>query len=257
MAFKQFSDVRETSTTGGTGNQVLAGKFDNSYFEWSDRYSDQDTFFYCMKQGTSREIGLGTWNSGADSITRTQVYKSTNSNNLVNFTNGQTIDMFVTEIAPSDLDAAGLALITAASVSSASSTVAGRIEIADATEMEAGSAADRAVPPSLQHRHPGHPKAWCRFNGSGTPAFTESYNCSSITDNGTGDWTINLTTSFAGSTPAAIASLSGTNSSGLNDATINVFTASASAVRIRVHDVGAAALADADGVAMVAFGDQT
>lgn len=114
MAFKLFSDVRETSTTGGTGNQVLAGAFDASYFAFSTRYADGDTFFYVMKQGTSREIGKGTYNAGANSISRTQVYKSTNSNNLVNFTAAQTIDIFVCEIAPDDLDAAGLALIAAA-----------------------------------------------------------------------------------------------------------------------------------------------
>lgn len=41
-------------------------------------------------------------------------------------------------------------------------------------------------------------KAWGTFNGSGTPAFADSYNMdSSITDNGTGDYTISFTTDFA------------------------------------------------------------
>lgn len=113
MAFKIFSDVRETSITGGTGNQVLAGVFDASYFAFGSagRYANTDTFFYCMRQGVLREIGFGTYNSGANSISRTQVYKSTNANALVNFTNGQTIDIFTTLIAPQDLDAAGLALL--------------------------------------------------------------------------------------------------------------------------------------------------
>jgi hypothetical protein len=37
-------------------------------------------------------------------------------------------------------------------------------------------------------------KAWVNFNGTGTVAIKESYNVSSITDNGTGDYTVNFTT---------------------------------------------------------------
>ena len=35
-------------------------------------------------------------------------------------------------------------------------------------------------------------KAWVNFNGRGTVAIRSSYNVSSITDNGTGDYTVNL-----------------------------------------------------------------
>lgn len=114
MAFKLYSDVRETSATGGTGDQVLAGAFDPSYFRFGDRYANSDTFFYCMKQGTAREVGLGTRVTSGDKISRTKVYKSTNSDNLVNFANGQTIDIFVTFVAPDDLDATGKALLAMA-----------------------------------------------------------------------------------------------------------------------------------------------
>jgi hypothetical protein len=36
-------------------------------------------------------------------------------------------------------------------------------------------------------------KAWVNFNGTGTPAIRASFNVSSITDNGTGDYTVNFT----------------------------------------------------------------
>jgi len=39
----------------------------------------------------------------------------------------------------------------------------------------------------------GSAKAWVNFNGTGTVAIRASYNVSSITDNGTGDYTINFT----------------------------------------------------------------
>jgi hypothetical protein len=36
-------------------------------------------------------------------------------------------------------------------------------------------------------------KAWVNFNGTGTVAIRASYNVSSITDNGTGEYTVNFT----------------------------------------------------------------
>lgn len=40
-------------------------------------------------------------------------------------------------------------------------------------------------------------KAWVNFNGTGTVAIRASYNVSSITDNGTGDYTVNFATALA------------------------------------------------------------
>jgi hypothetical protein len=48
-------------------------------------------------------------------------------------------------------------------------------------------------------------KAWVNFNGSATVAIRGSYNVSSITDNGTGDYTVNFTTAM----PDANYSISG------------------------------------------------
>ena len=43
----------------------------------------------------------------------------------------------------------------------------------------------------------GSAKAWVNFNGTGTVAIRASYNVSSITDNGTGDYTVNFTSALA------------------------------------------------------------
>jgi hypothetical protein len=43
----------------------------------------------------------------------------------------------------------------------------------------------------------GSAKAWVNFNGTGTVAIRASYNVTSITDNGTGDYTVNFTNAFA------------------------------------------------------------
>jgi hypothetical protein len=44
---------------------------------------------------------------------------------------------------------------------------------------------------------PNTAKAWVNFNGTGTVAIRAQYNVSSITDNGTGDYTVNFTTALA------------------------------------------------------------
>lgn len=43
---------------------------------------------------------------------------------------------------------------------------------------------------------PGAAKAWVNFNGTGTVAIRASFNVTSITDNGTGDFGINFTTAL-------------------------------------------------------------
>jgi len=40
----------------------------------------------------------------------------------------------------------------------------------------------------------GSAKAWVNFNGTGTVAIRDSYNVSSVTDNGTGNYTVSFTT---------------------------------------------------------------
>jgi hypothetical protein len=42
----------------------------------------------------------------------------------------------------------------------------------------------------------GSAKAWVNFNGTGVVAIRASYNVSSITDNGTGSYTVNFTTAM-------------------------------------------------------------
>ena len=39
-------------------------------------------------------------------------------------------------------------------------------------------------------------RAWVNFNGTGTVAIRASFNVTSITDNGTGDYTVNFTTAM-------------------------------------------------------------
>jgi hypothetical protein len=54
-------------------------------------------------------------------------------------------------------------------------------------------------------------RAWVNFNGQGTVAIRASFNVSSITDNGTGNYTINFTTALPDSNFAANITCDGGN----------------------------------------------
>jgi hypothetical protein len=59
-------------------------------------------------------------------------------------------------------------------------------------------------------------KAWVNFNGTGTVAIRASYNVSSITDNGTGDYTVNFTSALVDAN-YSIVGMSRNNHSGAVD----------------------------------------
>lgn len=68
-------------------------------------------------------------------------------------------------------------------------------------------------------------RAWVNFNGTGTVAIRASGNVTSITDNGTGDYTVNFTTAMPDANYSATGSMN-TNSSGANAFFPNVYSAS-------------------------------
>ena len=55
--------------------------------------------------------------------------------------------------------------------------------------------------------------AWVNFNGTGTVAIRASYNVSSITDNGTGDYTVNFTNAITDANYSVV-SMGGRNPDG-------------------------------------------
>ena len=52
------------------------------------------------------------------------------------------------------------------------------------------------VSTSMANAVNGSAKAWVNFNGNNTVAISASFNVSSITDNGTGDYTVNFSTAM-------------------------------------------------------------
>ena len=103
-------------------------------------------------------------------------------------------------------------------------------------------------------------KAWVNFNGTGTVAIRDDFNVSSITDNGTGDYTVTLSTAMANTNYAAFAHTSRNPvASGTGDrlALIDMSLSSASAVRCKCTNSDAAAnssFVDCEFVAVAVFG---
>jgi hypothetical protein len=84
----------------------------------------------------------------------------------------------------------------------------------------------------------GSAKAWVNFNGTGTVAIRASYNVSSITDDGTGQYTINFTTAFANTNYSTIGSgyPASSGSPAFTNATrvITAFSNTSSSCRIQI-----------------------
>jgi uncharacterized protein (AIM24 family) len=78
-------------------------------------------------------------------------------------------------------------------------------------------------------------RAWVNFNGTGTVAIRASGNVSSITDNGTGDYTVNFTTAM----PDANYTLTGSAQSGTGGVNVSVLAASAGGAATQYNASGA------------------
>ena len=96
MALVINDRVKETSTTTGTGTFALAGA-QTGFDTFAAGIGGSNTTYYAIfNQGTNEwEVGLGTLNAGATTLTRTTILTSSNSDTVVTFTGG-TKDVFCT-----------------------------------------------------------------------------------------------------------------------------------------------------------------
>ena len=96
MAFKVADRVKESTTTSGTGNVTLGGA-QNGFVAFSSVLSNGDTTYYTISDGNNWEVGLGTYNSSGNTLTRTDanVLQSTNSDNRISLS-GSAADVFIT-----------------------------------------------------------------------------------------------------------------------------------------------------------------
>ena len=96
MALVVADRVKETTTTTGTGAITLAGATTN-FVTFSSVLSNGDTTYYAIVDdaNTDFEVGLGTYASSGNTLTRTTVLASTNSGSAVNLSAGSK-EVFIT-----------------------------------------------------------------------------------------------------------------------------------------------------------------
>jgi len=99
MAFITADRVLDSSTSTGTGAFVVSGTPASGYRTFSAVMSVGDTCYYSIQGQTTSEweVGLGTYSS-ANTLTRTTIYSSSNSNSAVTFSAG-TKNVFITMVA--------------------------------------------------------------------------------------------------------------------------------------------------------------
>ena len=91
MAFVLNDRVKQTSTSTGTGTINLSATAETGFETFVAGIGDTNSTFYCISHdGTSEfEVGIGTvTDAGTDTLSRTTIISSSNSDNLVNFTAG-------------------------------------------------------------------------------------------------------------------------------------------------------------------------
>ena len=85
MSFKLFDRIQETTSTSGTGSFSLSGSAPTSFRTFASVFSNGDTTYYLATDGTNWEVGLGTYTTSGNSLARTTIVSSSNSNSPVAF----------------------------------------------------------------------------------------------------------------------------------------------------------------------------
>ncbi|HYH63438.1 MAG TPA: hypothetical protein VD866_01955 [Urbifossiella sp.] len=138
----------------------------------------------------------------------------------------------------------------ASSVVRCAGYISGGLPLVAATQaqMEATSSLAAVVTPGRQQYHPSAAKFWVKHDDGTTIA--ASYNVSSVTDNGTGDHTVNFATAFSSTDYCVVATSTNQTYSSQDGAGM-----AAGSIRIQARD-SAGTLADAIRYFVAGFGDQ-
>ena len=97
MALVLADRVRETTTTTGTGSVTLGGAY-TGFQTFLAGVGNANSTYYTIANVVSGEweVGIGTYTTSGNTLSRTTVLASSNSGSLVNFVTG-TKDVFVTQ----------------------------------------------------------------------------------------------------------------------------------------------------------------
>ena len=232
-------------------NQLIAAMVGGSTM-----YSDEN-------DGTSSGLDAGTLDGQAKAFFQSSTNQTTGTlplNRLPATLTGKDADTLDGQHGTyyRDADNLNAGTVPEARLTAGSTAAKGIVELSTAGEMTTGTSTT-LVPPvkevvdyidstSQPLNNEVVAKAWVDFNGTGTVAINADYNVGSITDNATGDFTINFTTAMADANYSLVGTAGGPVSS-TNIATVAIRAASSgsaptlkttTAVRIVTPSSGAA-----------------
>jgi hypothetical protein len=95
MALVLADRVRDTTTTTSTGTVTLSGTAPTGYQTFATAIGNGNTTYYTINAGFQWEVGIGTFTTSGNTLTRTTVLSSSSGGALVDFAAG-TKDVFVT-----------------------------------------------------------------------------------------------------------------------------------------------------------------
>lgn len=91
MALVIADRVKETSTTEGVGTLTLSGSTFGSFQTFEDTIGNGNITYYCIENGVNFEIGVGTYSSVGNTLSRDTVLQSSNSDNKINLAGVSTV----------------------------------------------------------------------------------------------------------------------------------------------------------------------
>lgn len=203
---KLYNLARMSTTTTGTGTITLASAVSGYLTFALAGVANGDVISYGIKDGSNSEVGTGTYTSSGTTLTRT-VTKSTNSNTAISLSGAA--EVFITAraedlLSVSETQTANRVYAGPSTGSPAAPTFRALVaadlpstgpSAAVQADQETATSTTTYVSPGVQQYHPSAAKAWVAWGATST--IDVSYNVSSITDNGTGDWTVNFATAFS------------------------------------------------------------
>ncbi len=93
MVFKLADRVKETTTTAGISNVVLGGAY-SGYRTFANAIGDGNQTYYVIIDGSNWEVGIGTYHSTGNLLSRDTVIESTDAGSKISLAGG-TADVFV------------------------------------------------------------------------------------------------------------------------------------------------------------------
>ena len=82
MALVISDRVKETSITSGTGTITLAGAF-GGFVTFASAVGDGNQTYYTFENGTGWEVGIGTYTSATNTLSRDTILGSSNSGSTI------------------------------------------------------------------------------------------------------------------------------------------------------------------------------